>query len=492
MDAFNQLVLSVQNILAGYVLLVVLVGAGIWFTVKTGFVQIKEFGNGWRRLLGGLGGGKKDGEGGLSSFQAVTTAIAGQVGTGNIAGVATAIAAGGPGAVFWMWVSAFLGMATIFCEAVLAQATRKQLSDGSYIGGPVYYIREAYKGTFGKVLAGIFAVLIALALGLFGNAVQANSISDAFHSAFFSGMTAGFEFMGQHVTYDKLACGIVIAALALIIFAGGVSRIGSVTEKLVPIMAIFYLIGGLIIVIANFTAIPYTLQMIFVGAFNPRAVAGGAFGIAVQEAVKLGIARGLFNNEAGLGSTPNAHAQARVDHPVQQGQLAIVSVFICTMMLTTLTAIVIIITGMLEPDSIAHSADGVLFTGVSLTQAAFGSLYGSFGNIFIAIAMFFFAFSTVLGWYFYGESNIRYLFGKTGVKVYLGVVCVFIIVGSLAQVETVWNLSDCFNSMMVIPNILGVLALTKLVQKYYKDYKENFCPNHPEDGSSWAKKAAKK
>ena len=224
--------------------------------------------------------------------------------------------------------------------------------------------------------------------------------------------------------------------------------------------------------------------MIFKGAFTPEGIAGGIFGISVKEAVKLGIARGLFNNEAGLGSTPNAHAQARVDHPVQQGQLAVVSVFICTMVLTTLTAIVIIITGMCEPGSIGRDSSGALYQGVKLTQIAFSTLYGNFGNIFIAIAMFFFAFSTVLGWYFYGESNVRYLFGKKGVKPYLIVVCVIIIIGSLVQVETVWNLADCFNSLMVLPNIVGVLALTGVVKKYYKDYKENFLPNHPEDVAS--------
>lgn len=488
MNGFNKVILAIQDLLAGKVLLVVLVGAGLWFTFQTGFVQIREFGNGWKRLTGGLFGGKKKGgkseEGGLSSFQAVTTAIAGQVGTGNIAGVATAIAAGGPGAIFWMWVSAFLGMATIFCEAVLAQVYRKEAEDGTYVGGPVYYIKAAFKGTFGKVLAAIFAILITLALGLCGNAVQANSISDAFHTAFFSNFNAGFELMGQHVTWDRLLCGILIAALAWIIFAGGVKRIGSVTEKLVPIMAIFYLIGGLIIVLVNIKEVPYVFVMIFKGAFTPEGIAGGIFGISVKEAVKLGIARGLFNNEAGLGSTPNAHAQARVDHPVQQGQLAVVSVFICTMVLTTLTAIVIIITGMCEPGSIGRDSSGALYQGVKLTQIAFSTLYGNFGNIFIAIAMFFFAFSTVLGWYFYGESNVRYLFGKKGVKPYLIVVCVIIIIGSLVQVETVWNLADCFNSLMVLPNIVGVLALTGVVKKYYKDYKENFLPNHPEDVAS--------
>ncbi len=487
MDAFNSAILAVQNVLAGYVLLFILVGAGIWLTIQTGFVQVREFGNGWRRLVNGLSKGDKDedkSKGGLSAFQAATTAIAGQVGTGNIAGVATAIAAGGPGAVFWMWISAFLGMSTIFSEAVLAQIYRRKDADGNVLGGPVYYILAAFKGNLGKFLAALFAILITIALGLCGNAVQANSISDAFHTAFFADMTSGFNFAGQFVTWDKLIFGILIAILAWIVFAGGVKRIGHVTERLVPIMAIFYLVGCLIIVVVNFKMIPYTIGIIFHGAFSPEGIAGGAFGISIKEAVRLGIARGLFNNEAGLGSTPNAHAQANVAHPCQQGQLAIFSVFTCTMVLTTLTAIVIIITGMCEPGSIGRAADtGALFTGVSLTQAAFSTLYGGFGNIFIAIAMLFFAFSTILGWYFYGESNIRYLFGKKAKYPYLICVCILIILGSLVQVETVWNLSDVFNSAMVIPNVLAVVALTAVVKKSYKNYREEFLPNHPEDGS---------
>ena len=472
MDLFNKILLDTNNVLTGYVLLIALLGGGIWFTIQTGFVQFREFGNGWRRVFGGLFKKKKNTskEGGISSFQALTTAIAAQVGTGNLAGAATAIAAGGPGAIFWMWVSALLGMATIFCEATLAQVYRTKGADGKMTGGPVYYIRAAFKGTFGKVLAATFAILITLALGLFGNAVQANSITDAFHTAFFSNV-GSFTLMGQQISYDKIAVGIILAIVAWLIFGGGISRIATITEKLVPIMACFYLLGGLIIVIMNIENVPYMFSAIIRGAFTPQAVCGGAFGVAMKEAVKKGVARGLFSNEAGMGSTPNAHAQAIVDHPCQQGQVAIVSVFIDTMLVLNMTAFVIIGTKMLEPGSAAY-VDGKLLEGIALTQTAFTSAFGSFGSIFIAICMLFFAFSTILGWYFFGEK---------AVKPYILLVCAFIIIGSLMKVSTIWNMSDCFNSLMVVPNVIALFALTGVVKKTYKDYKENFRPNHPEE-----------
>ena len=481
MDLFNKILLDTKNVLTGYVLLIALLGGGIWFTIQTGFVQFREFGNGWRRVFGGLFKKKKNTskEGGISSFQALTTAIAAQVGTGNLAGAATAIAAGGPGAIFWMWVSALLGMATIFCEATLAQVYRTKGADGKMTGGPVYYIRAAFKGTFGKVLAATFAILITLALGLFGNAVQANSITDAFHTAFFSNV-GSFTLMGQQISYDKIAVGIILAIVAWLIFGGGISRIATITEKLVPIMACFYLLGGLIIVIMNIENVPYMFSAIIRGAFTPQAVCGGAFGVAMKEAVKKGVARGLFSNEAGMGSTPNAHAQAIVDHPCQQGQVAIVSVFIDTMLVLNMTAFVIIGTKMLEPGSAAY-VDGKLLEGIALTQTAFTSAFGSFGSIFIAICMLFFAFSTILGWYFFGETNVKYLFGEKAVKPYILLVCAFIIIGSLMKVSTIWNMSDCFNSLMVVPNVIALFALTGVVKKTYKDYKENFRPNHPEE-----------
>ena len=446
--SMNDLVLKVNDVLTGSVLIIALVGIGLLFTFKLGFIQIRGFKDGWNRTFGGLFSKKGDaGKDGMSSFQALATAIAAQVGTGNIAGAATAIAVGGPGAIFWMWISAFLGMSTIFAEAVMAQKFKQVSDDGTVTGGPVYYIRGAFKGTFGKVLAAIFAVLIIFALGFMGNAVQSNSI-------------AAFGI-------PKIAMGIFVAVVSLFVFTGGMKRIAKVTELIVPIMAAFYIVGSLIVIFANVTAIPAAFHDIIVGAFKPAAVAGGAMGATLKLAVQKGVARGLFSNEAGMGSTPHAHAVAKVKHPVEQGFVAMIGVFIDTFVILNLTALVIITTG--------SRTTGL--TGAQLSQYAFSTLYGKFGEIFIAICMLFFAFSTIIGWYFFGEANIRYLFGAKAVKIYSIIVCICVALGSLQEVELVWNMADCFNSMMVIPNAIALVALSGLVKKTHDDYYNNFLPN---------------
>ena len=398
--SINDLVLKVNDVLTGSVLIIALVGIGLLFTFKLGFIQIRGFKDGWNRTFGGLFSKKGDaGKDGMSSFQALATAIAAQVGTGNIAGAATAIAVGGPGAIFWMWISAFLGMSTIFAEAVMAQKFKQVSDDGTVTGGPVYYIRGAFKGTFGKVLAAIFAVLIIFALGFMGNAVQSNSIAASWNTAF---------------GIPKIAMGIFVAVVSLFVFTGGMKRIAKVTELIVPIMAAFYIVGSLIVIFANVTAIPAAFHDIIVGAFKPAAVAGGAMGATLKLAVQKGVARGLFSNEAGMGSTPHAHAVAKVKHPVEQGFVAMIGVFIDTFVILNLTALVIITTG--------SRTTGL--TGAQLSQYAFSTLYGKFGEIFIAICMLFFAFSTIIGWYFFGEANIRYLFGAKAVKIYSIIVCI--------------------------------------------------------------------
>jgi len=451
--SINDLVLKVNDVLTGSVLIIALVGIGLLFTFKLGFIQIRGFKDGWNRTFGGLFSKKGDaGKDGMSSFQALATAIAAQVGTGNIAGAATAIAVGGPGAIFWMWISAFLGMSTIFAEAVMAQKFKQVSDDGTVTGGPVYYIRGAFKGTFGKVLAAIFAVLIIFALGFMGNAVQSNSIAASWNTAF---------------GIPKIAMGIFVAVVSLFVFTGGMKRIAKVTELIVPIMAAFYIVGSLIVIFANVTAIPAAFHDIIVGAFKPAAVAGGAMGAALKLAVQKGVARGLFSNEAGMGSTPHAHAVAKVKHPVEQGFVAMIGVFIDTFVILNLTALVIITTG--------SRTTGL--TGAQLSQYAFSTLYGKFGEIFIAICMFFFAFSTIIGWYFFGEANIRYLFGTKAVKIYSIIVCICVALGSLQEVELVWNMADCFNSMMVIPNAIALVALSGLVKKTHDDYYNNFLPN---------------
>lgn len=439
MERFTTLVESASNFVWNYPLLILLVGTGAFFTIRLRFIQVRKFGEGMKRLFGGFSlHGKAAGKDGMSSFQAVSTAIAAQVGTGNITGCATAVVSGGPGALFWVWVSAFLGMATIYAEAVLAQTYKTKDSDGQVTGGPAYYIRAAFKGKFGSFLATFFSVAIILALGFMGNMVQANSISDAFHNAF---------------GIDQRIVGVIIAAVAGFIFIGGVKRLASVTEKLVPVMAVFYIVGCLIILGMNITALPNTFKQIFVLAFDPQAMAGGVAGVTIQQAMRFGVARGLFSNEAGLGSTPHAHALAKVDKPQDQGVVAIVSVFIDTFVVLTLTGLVLISSG-LVPEGL---------TGTSLTQAAFAQSFGGFGPIFIAICMLFFAFSTILGWYFFGQVNFKKLFGVKSIPVYSVIVIVFILVGSFQKVDLVWALSDFFNGVMAFPNLLALLALSSVV-----------------------------
>ena len=444
MTIFTAAIEQASDILWNSLLLFLLVGTGVFFTIRLRGVQLRRFGEGFHRVFGNSTlRGKKADDQGMSSFQALATAIAAQVGTGNITGCATALVSGGPGALFWVWVSAFFGMATIYAEAVLAQRYRTTVN-GKVTGGPAYYIRAAFKGTFGKVLAGVFSVLIILALGFMGNMVQSNSIGDAFHNAF--GMS-------------HLAVGIVVAVIAAFIFLGGVQRIAAVTEKIVPIMAAFYIVGCVVILVMNYKTLPNAFTQIFVLAFNPQAMAGGVAGVTVQQAMRFGVARGLFSNEAGMGSTPHAHALAKVNHPREQGAVAILGVFIDTFVVLTLTGLVLITSGLI-PDGL---------TGTALTQAAFSQAFGGFGPVFIAICMFFFAFSTIIGWYFFGQSNFKALFGEKALPVYSVIVVVFILVGSTLKVDLVWAMADFFNGLMAVPNLLALLALSGVVAAIDKE-----------------------
>ena len=444
-----NLATSISNFLWDYILIFLLCGTGIFLTFKLNFVQVRKFKEGWNMVFGGIFSKeqRKTSDSSMTSFQALATAIAAQVGTGNLAGVANAIAIGGPGAIFWMWISAFFGMATIYAEATLAQKFKKTDENGVVTGGPVYYIKAAFTGTFGRILAGCFAVFIIFALGFAGNMVQSNSIGSSFQNAF---------------GINPLIVGIVIALATFFVVVGGLKRIAKFTELVVPIMAVFYIVGGLIVVIANYKNIGNIFEQIFVGAFNPQAVAGGVIGYTIKLAIQKGVQRGLFSNEAGMGSTPHAHAVANVKHPCQQGAVAIMGVFVDTFIVLNITAFVIIGSGVLVP--------GGALQGIDLTQAGFSTVFGSFGSVFIAICMFFFAFSTIIGWYFFGEANVKYLFGKKAVKVYAVIVCALIVVGSTLKVDLVWTLSDLFNGLMVIPNCIGLLALTGLVCKLSKEY----------------------
>lgn len=455
-EALLEIVSTINSYLSNYVLIILLVGMGIWFTVRTKGVQFRCFGEGWKRLFGGfsLHGGSHGGA--MSSFQALATAIAAQVGTGNIVGACGAIIIGGPGAIFWMWVIALLGMATNYAEAVLAQKTKVVDADGTVHGGPVYYITTAFKGAGGKFLAGFFAVAIILALGFMGCMVQSNSIAESMNHAF---------------GIPTWAVGIAVVVLAGIVFIGGVSRLASVTEKIVPIMAILYVVGSLIVLIMNAPAIPATFALIFECAFNPSATVGGAtFGIIA--AISQGAKRGLFSNEAGMGSTPHAHALADVKDPHDQGVVAMIGVFIDTIVVVTMTALVVI--------SVFYVGDGMLATGdyaaltgadgaiskTNLAQLAFGQFFGeNLGAWFVAICLLFFAFSTILSWNLFAKINVEYLFGKKAVLPFSIIALVFIFMGSLLSNDLVWELADLFNQLMVIPNAIALFALSGAVVK---------------------------
>ncbi|MBC5659140.1 sodium:alanine symporter family protein [Anaerosacchariphilus sp. NSJ-68] len=445
-----EFVKAVNEWMWGLILLIILCGTGIFFTIRLKFIQVRKFGEGCRLVFGHFkssGGERKEGE--MTPFQSLATAIAAQVGTGNLTGAATALIAGGPGAIFWMWVSAFFGMATIYGEATLAQEYKTK-KDGEVTGGPVYYIHQAFKGTFGRVLAVIFAVFIILALGFMGNMVQSNSIGAAFSGVFES----------RNMNIPPVAIGILLAVIAAFIFVGGTTRLAAVVEKVVPFMAGIYIVGSLILIGMNITALPGAFKMIFVGAFNPTAVVGGAAGITVREAIRYGVARGLFSNEAGMGSTPHAHARAAAKNPHEQGLTAMISVFIDTFIVLNLTVFSVLTTGALDSGK----------DGIALTQEAFMRGFGSFGDIFVAICLLFFAFSTVLSWHFFGQINVQYLFGKKAVKVYSIIVVAFIIVGSTLKVDLVWELADFFNGLMVIPNAMALIALSGVVVGISKKY----------------------
>ncbi len=448
---------AINNYLSNYILIILLIGVGIFYSVKTKFVQVRCFGEGIKFVFGGIFSKNGNKDGGISSFGALATAIAAQVGTGNIVGACGAILIGGPGAIFWMWVIAFFGMATIYAEAVLAQKTRVTEADGSISGGPVYYIRQAFRGNLGKFLMIFFAVVSVLALGFMGAMVQSNSIASAINTAV--------------PAIPTWVIGLVLASVCGIIFIGGVQRISAVAEKIVPTMAILYLLLGLIFLCANITRVPEAFGVIFSYAFNANAIIGGGFG-AIIVAATQGAKRGLFSNEAGMGSTPHAHAQADVKHPHEQGISAMIGVFIDTFVVLTITALVVITAFYTEGGALsthelwaANNAGGAI-TNVNMMQSALATLFGSAaGNILVAVCLTFFAFTTIIGWNFFGRINMLYLFGKKSSVVYSVLAIVFVFLGSVFKADLVWELTDVFNNLMVIPNVLALFALGSIVKE---------------------------
>ena len=471
-ETILSIVQSINKYLSDYILVILLIGVGIFFTIKTRFVQVRCFGEGMRKVFGNFNMKGKSQHGGLSSFQALTTAIAAQVGTGNIVGACGAILIGGPGAIFWMWIIAFFGMATIYAEATLAQKTRVVKEDGTVLGGPVYYIKTAFKGKFGTFLAGFFAVAIILALGFTGCMVQSNSIGSTCSTAF---------------GIPSWVIGIIIAAISAFVFIGGVKRVASVTEKIVPIMAILYLALGIIILVARAKYLPETIGMIFSYAFNPSAIIGGGLGMAIKSAISQGVKRGLFSNEAGMGSTPHAHAMAKVDKPHDQGVVAMIGVFIDTFVVLTMTALIVISTlyagngpiaeaSKAALESNANVLDAISALGINkanMAQLAFQDVFGNnIGSILVAICLLFFAFSTILSWNLFGKINVEYLFGKKAITVYSVIAVIFIFMGSFLSNDLVWELSDMLNQLMVIPNVIALVALAGMVKAVKSDKKK--------------------
>ena len=448
MDTLLSIVQKINLYLSDYILIILLVGTGLFFTVKTRFVQVRCFGEGLKQVFGGVFSKDKN-SGGISSFQALATAVAAQVGTGNIVGACGAILIGGPGAIFWMWIIAFFGMATIYAEAVLAQETKEVQADGTVFGGPVYYIKKAFPGKFGKAIATFFSIATFLALGFMGAMVQSNSISSACETAF--GIPGWLT-------------GLIVAAAAGIIFLGGVKRLASVTEKIVPIMAMLYIVGSIVILAVRAKYLPETFAMIFKYAFRPDALIGGGIGYALKTAISQGVKRGLFSNEAGMGSTPHAHALADVKKPHDQGVSAMIGVFIDTFVVLTMTGLVVI--------STLYAGNGILSSGIApdgvskanMAQLAFSSIMGDkFGSAFIAVCLLFFAFSTIISWNYFGKINIMALFGKKSVPVYMVIAIIFTFLGSILSNDLVWELTDMFNQLMVIPNVPALIALSGIV-----------------------------
>lgn len=454
MDVVVRVNDAVNGFVWGVPAMVCIIGVGLWLSFKTGFIQIRRFGYAMMKILGSVFSKEKAADGAVTPFQAVCTALAGTVGTGNIAGVAGAIALGGPGAVFWMWCSALLGMCTKFSEVTLAVHFREKNKHGDWVGGPMYYIKNGLSKKW-HFLATLYAILGILTVFGTGNATQVNTIVASIDSALVNMGVIDQASMGL-----KLGIGIVIAILVAIVLVGGVKRIGSVTEKLVPFMALLYIVLGLGVIILNIGEVPSVFKAIFAGAFSPRGITGGIVG-SMFMAMKRGFSRGIFSNEAGLGTGSIAHAAAHVDDPVEQGYFGVFEVFVDTVVICTLTALIVLIGA---GDSIQYG----VAAGAELTIKGFTNTYGGWVSVVTAIAMCCFAFSTILGWGLYGTRCIEFLVGSKVNKGFMIVYSLVAIVGATINLGLLWSVAETFNGMMVIPNLIGLFLLSGTVVKLVK------------------------
>lgn len=449
---------AVNNFIWGVPAMVCIIGVGLYLSIRTRFIQIRNFKYAMKTTIGRIFKKRDASDGSITPFQAVCTALAATVGTGNIAGVAGAIAIGGPGAVFWMWISALLGMCTKFAEVTLAVHFRERNQEGDLVGGPMYYIKNGLgkKWQFLAILFSLFGVLTVFGTG---NATQVNTITTAIDSALLSYNVCTSKTIPQ----INLILGIVIAVLVALVLLGGVKRIGKVTEKLVPFMALFYIALAIGVVILNIGNLPTVFASIFEGAFNPRSVTGGVVG-SIFICMKRGVSRGIFSNEAGLGTGSIAHACADTQKPVKQGFFGIFEVFTDTIVICTLTALVILCSGV----TINYGANA----GAELTILGFTSTYGNWVSIFSAIAMCCFAFSTILGWGLYGARCIEFLFSPKVIKPFMVVYALVAIVGATMDLGLIWGIADTFNGLMSIPNLIALFLLSGTVIKLVKEYKK--------------------
>ena len=446
----------VNNFIWGVPAMICIVGVGLLLSIRTGFLQIRKFPYAMKVTIGRMLKKREASDGALTPFQAVCTALAATVGTGNIAGVAGAIAIGGPGAVFWMWISALLGMCTKFSEVTLAVHFREKNAEGDLVGGPMYYIKNGLKKQW-HWLAYLFAAFGVLTVFGTGNATQVNTITTAIDSALYNyGVISE-----QNVSTLNLVIGIILAVLIGLILLGGIKRIGQVAEKLVPFMAVIYIILAIGVVILNYRNIPTVFASIFKGAFSPASVTGGAVGSFFMS-MKKGVSRGIFLNEAGLGTGSIAHACADTRKPVKQGFFGIFEVFVDTIVICTLTALVILCSGV--PVGYGDAA------GAELTILGFTSTYGSWVSIFTAIAMCCFAFSTIIGWGLYGTRCVEFLLGTRANRPFMILYALVAIVGATMELGLMWNIAETFNGLMVIPNLIAVFLLSGVVVRLVKEY----------------------
>ena len=436
----SKFIEQTSNFLYTYILIGLLVVLGLYFTIKTNFVQFRYFKEMFRVMVDG--GTQKDGKGHVSSFQAFCISTASRVGTGNLAGIAIAISVGGPGAIFWMWLIALIGAASSFIESTLAQIYKQKDENGAFIGGPAYYIE---KGLGKKWMGILFSILITISFGLIFNSVQSNTISIAINEAF---------------GVSQLSVGIVLMIFTLIIIIGGVQRVAKVSGIIVPVMALLYMLVSLFVVVKNITEVPRIIALIFENAFGVRQTVAGSLGGVIL----VGIKRGLFSNEAGMGSAPNAAATADVSHPVKQGLIQTLAVFNDTLIICSCTAFIILLSDI--------DLTGEL-TGIQLTQNALTSQIGNFGNTFIALCILLFAFSSIIGNYYYGESNIEFLTNnKLYINIYRVCVAAMVLFGSVASLDIVWNLADIFMAIMAIINLIAITLLGKFAFRALDDYRE--------------------